>query len=100
MRMMKNAVWIPKRAVKLQLLLCRETHCRSAGHRVYESTLCVIKEYVSWTTMAKGVKVFVKKCFQCVATIPGDKVPRPLGLKLHATKPNKILNFDFLYIGL
>jgi transposase InsO family protein len=36
----------------------------------------------------------------CVATIPGDKGPRPLGTQLHATKPNEILHFDFLYIGL
>jgi transposase InsO family protein len=27
-------------------------------------------------------------------------VPRPLGTQLHATKPNEILQFDFLYIGL
>jgi hypothetical protein len=27
-------------------------------------------------------------------------VPRPLGAQLHATKPNDILPFDFLYIGL
>jgi hypothetical protein len=50
--------------------------------------------------MAKDVKVFVQNCLHCVATIPGDKVPRPLGTKLHATKPNEILHFDFLYIGL
>jgi Integrase zinc binding domain len=77
-----------------------ETHCRSAGHRAYEETLGAIKEYVAWTTMAKDVKVFVKNCLHCVATIPGDKVPRPLCMQLHATKPNEILHFDFLYIGL
>jgi hypothetical protein len=27
-------------------------------------------------------------------------VPRPLGTQLHATKPNEILHFDLLYIGL
>jgi hypothetical protein len=50
--------------------------------------------------MAKDVKVFVQNCLHCVATIPRDKVPRPLGTHLHATKPNEILHFDFLYIGL
>jgi Integrase core domain len=49
--------------------------------------------------MAKDVKVFVHNCLHCVATIPGDKVPRLLGTQLHA-KPNEILHFDFLYIGL
>jgi hypothetical protein len=79
MRMMNNALCIPECAVELQLRLFVEAHCRSAGHRAYEETLGAIKEYVAWTTMAEDVKVFVQNCLQCVATIPGDKVPRPLG---------------------
>jgi hypothetical protein len=82
-RMMNNALWIPELAVELQLHLCVEAHCRFAGHRAYEGTLGAIKEYVAWTTMAKDVKVFVQNCLHCVATIPGDKVPRPLSMQLH-----------------
>jgi Integrase core domain/Integrase zinc binding domain len=78
-------------AVELQLRLCVEAH---------EATLSAIKEHVAWTTMAKDVKVFVQNCLHCVATIPGDKVPRPLGTQLHATRPNEILHFDFLFIVL
>jgi hypothetical protein len=100
MRMTNNALWIPERAVELQLRLCVEAHCRSARHRAYEATLGAIKEYLGWTTMAKDVKVVVQNFLHCVATIPGDKVPRALGTQLHATKPNEILHFDFLYIGL
>jgi hypothetical protein len=77
-----------------------EAHCRSAGHRAYEATLGAIKEYVVWTTMTKDVKVFVQNCLHCVAIIPRDELPRSLGTYLHATKPNEILHFDFLYIGL
>jgi transposase InsO family protein len=98
--MMNNALWIPECAVELQLRLYVEAHCFSAGHKAYEATLGAIKAYVAWTTMAKDVYVFVQNCLHCVATIPGDKVPRPLGTQLHATKPNEILPFDFLYIGL
>jgi Integrase zinc binding domain len=94
-RMVNNALWIPERAVELQLRLCVQAHCRSAGHRAYEATLGAIKEYVAWTTMAKDVKVFVKNCLHCVATIPEDKVLRLLGTQLHATKPSEILHFDF-----
>jgi hypothetical protein len=83
MKMMNNALWIPERAVELQLRLCVEAHCRSAGHRAYEATLGAIKKFVARTTIPKDVKV-----------------PRPLGTQLHATKPNEILHFDFLYIGL
>jgi Integrase zinc binding domain len=100
MRMINIALWIPECAVELQLRLCLEAHCRSEGHRAYEATLGAIKEYVAWTTMVKDVKVFVKNCLHCVATIPGDKEPRSLGTQLHATNPNEILHFDFLYIGL
>jgi hypothetical protein len=100
MRMMNNALWSPERAVELQVRLCVEAHCRSAGHRAYEATLGAIKEYMTWTIMAKDVKVFVQNCLHLVAKILGDKVLRPLGTPLHATKPNEILHFDFLYTGL
>jgi hypothetical protein len=36
----------------------------------------------------EDVKVFVQNYLHCVATIPGDKVPRPLRTQLHATKLN------------
>jgi hypothetical protein len=77
-----------------------EAHCPSSEHIAYEATLGEVKEYVVWTTMAKDVKVFVQNWLHCVAPSPGDKVPRPLSTQLHATKPNEILHFDFLYIGL
>jgi Integrase zinc binding domain len=70
MRTMNNALWIPERAVELQLHLCVEAHCRSAGHIAYEATLGAIKESMAWTTMAKDVKIFVQNCLHCVATIP------------------------------
>jgi hypothetical protein len=63
-------------------------------------TLGAIKEYVALTAMAKYVKVFVENCLHCTSSIPGDKVTRPLGTQLHATKLNEILHFDFLHIGL
>jgi hypothetical protein len=54
--MMNNASWIPDSSVELQLRLCVEAHCRSAGHRAKEetlgghrakeATLGAIKEYV------------------------------------------------------
>jgi hypothetical protein len=47
MRMMNNALWIPERAVELQIRLCVEAHYSSAGHRAYEATLGAIKEYVA-----------------------------------------------------
>jgi Integrase zinc binding domain len=66
MRLMNNALWIPERAVELQLRLFEEARCRSAGHKAYEARLGAIKEYVAWTTMAKDVKVFVQNCLHCI----------------------------------
>jgi hypothetical protein len=98
--MMNNALWIPERAVELQIRLCAEAHSRSAIHRAHEETLGESKEYVAWTTMAKDVKVVVQNWLDCVINIPGDKVPRQLGTRLHETKPKEILHFDFLCIWL
>jgi Integrase zinc binding domain len=98
--MMNNALWIPERAVKLQLRFCVEARCRSAGHRAHEATLGAIKECVVWKTMAKDVKVFVQICLHYDATIPGDKMSRPLGTQLQETKLNEILHFAFLCMGL
>lgn len=30
----------------------------------------------------------------------GNKVPRPIAQTLHPEKPNEVVNFDFLYMGL
>jgi hypothetical protein len=60
MWMMNNTLWIPERAVDLQLRSCVEANCRSEWHIAYGATLGVAKEYVAWTTMAKDVKVFVQ----------------------------------------
>jgi hypothetical protein len=50
--------------------------------------------------MSKDVKDFLQNSLHYVATMPEYKVPRPLSTQLHATKPNEILHFDFLYIEL
>jgi hypothetical protein len=98
--MMKIAQWIPDCAVNLQLRLCVEIQCRFAGNRAYEATLGASKEYVSWTAMAKDVKDIVQNCLHCIATILEDKVPRQLGLQVHATNLNKVLLLESLYIWL
>jgi hypothetical protein len=94
MRMMNNVLWIPERAVELQLPLCEEAHCRSEKHRVFEATLGATKECYVWTKMAKDIKVFVQNYLHRVATTSEDKVPRQLDTRLHATKRNEILHFD------
>ncbi|KAH9115474.1 hypothetical protein LEN26_012978 [Aphanomyces euteiches] len=45
-----------------------------------------------WAKMA----FFVDRCLHCAAT--GGQVLRPFGMAPHATKPNEILHWDFLYM--
>jgi hypothetical protein len=49
--------------------------------------------------MSKNVKVFVGSCFHCIASAPVETTPRPRGEAMHATKPNEIIHFDYLYMG-
>jgi hypothetical protein len=74
------------------LPLCRTQSVRSDAWR--NQGLCDVDND------GEGCQRFVQNCLHCVATITGEKVPRPLGTQLHATKPNEILHFDFLFIGL
>jgi transposase InsO family protein len=48
----------------------------------------------------EGCQGLCAELFALCGTITEDKVPRPLTTQLHPTKPNEILHFDFLYIGL
>jgi Integrase core domain/Integrase zinc binding domain len=98
-RMVGDSMWVPAKAVDLQLSLCVEAHCGAGGHRGYKETLIAIKEYVTWVDMEKDVKVFVQNRMHCVSSASGEKISRPLGTQIHATRPNKIMHFDLLYMG-
>jgi hypothetical protein len=41
----------------------------------------------------------VQNCVNCVSSASGEKIARPLGTQIHATRPNEILHFDFFYMG-
>lgn len=38
-------------------------------------------------------------CLLCVLSRSSSKVPRLLAITLHASRPNEVLHFDYLYIG-
>jgi transposase InsO family protein len=62
-------------------------------------TLSAIQDHYYWQGMSKDVKVFVGSCFRCIAIAPGETTPRPRREALHATKPNEVIHFDYLYMG-
>ena len=45
------------------------------------------------------MREFVRQCLPCADKRSGDVVPRPLGVTVHGTAPNKVVHFDFLYVG-
>ena len=38
-------------------------------------------------------------CLHCVTGKAGHKIPHPISLTTHATRPKEVLLFDFLYMG-
>jgi hypothetical protein len=94
----QGKIWIPTNAVSLQVRLCVIAHCGRGGHRGHQVTLSAIQYHYDWKGMSKYIKVFVGSCFHCIASAPGESTPRPIREALHASKPNKVIHFDYLYM--
>ena len=91
-------VWVPKHAQLLQIRITIVGHCGIGGHRGAGTTYEAIKEVFFWQNMRSDISVFCNTCLHCQLTLGGLRVPRPLGHALHATKPNELLHFDFLFM--
>ena len=91
--------WIPSEDNELQLKLLVISHCGTGGHRGKDATYNTLKERYFWDTMKEDSEVFVRNCIHCILSRGGERVPRPLGWNIIATRPNEILHFDFLAMG-
>jgi len=91
--------WIPNDCVELKLRLLTIAHAGAAGHRGADPTWHALREEFTWTDLRDDVRSFVSSCLLCVLSKSGNKVPRPLSTTLHATKPNEVIHFDYLYLG-
>lgn len=49
--------------------------------------------------MSEDVDMFVSSCIHCLSTKGGGKVPHPLGQALLGTKPNELVQFDYIELG-
>ena len=94
----EGAVWVPDSAKDLQRRLCIISHVGIGGHRGVEATFTALAKSFQWTSLHEDVKDFCQQCIHCLSTSGGMRVPRPLGEQIHATKPNEVLHFDFLYM--
>ena len=92
-------LWIPKQANELQLRIIVVAHTGLAGHRGYDATLSIIKEKFTWGSLSHDSKVFVRACIHCIGSRSGDRIPRPFLNTLHASKPNELTHFDYVYLG-
>jgi Integrase zinc binding domain len=95
----QGKIWIPTNALSMQVRLCVIAHCGRRGHRGHQVTLTAIQDHYCWKEMSKDIKAFVGSCYHFIASAPGETTPRPLGESLHATKPNEVIHFDYLYMG-
>ena len=69
------------------------------GHSGYRSTLTALRNFCTWNTIDRDVKIVFNICLLCQSAISGDKTPRLFGQALQATKPNEALHMDYLYMG-
>jgi len=94
-----DAVWIPDESSDLHLRLCIIAHTGPSGHRGQDTTEKILRASFFWSTMTVDIRSFVRACIHCLSTTGGGKVPRPFGPATHGTKPNDLVQFDYLEIG-
>jgi RNase H-like domain found in reverse transcriptase/Integrase zinc binding domain len=95
----QGMVWIPPAASDLQMRLCIVAHTGLGRHRGSATTLSTLKLHFVWDNMSEDVREFCASCLHCSSTIGGDISPGPLREALHASFPNEVIYFEFLYIG-
>lgn len=95
----QSAAWIPPECDELKLKLLTVAHAGNNGHRGVEATRNILSEHFKWSGMREDVHDFVGECLLCLLAKTGEKIPRPLSLTLHGTRPNEVLHFDYLYLG-
>lgn len=97
--LLNNLIWIPEQSIDIQMKLIVAAHCGTAGHRGAVATFNALREKFIWKNMEEDVKIFVQHCIHCLVAKAGLRIPRPLALTEHATRPNEITHFDYLYMG-
>lgn len=94
-----GATWIPNDSIDMQLRLCIIAHTGPSGHRGVQPTESILRKSFFWDTISSDVRTFVHSCIHCLSTTGGGKIPRPFGPALHGTKPNDLLQFDYIEIA-
>ena len=93
----KELWWIPDRD-HLRLRFVLTAHAGAACHQGRDRTLGLLRRFVTWSSIRKDVSDFCKGCLSCVTNRHGHVIPRPVLSQAHATKPNQMLHFDYVFI--
>jgi hypothetical protein len=75
----------------MQQRLCVVAHAGARGRRGSRTIVQALEGMFYWRTIAE----FVAGCLHCMATASG-RIPRTFGETLTATKPNEVLQFDYM----
>lgn len=97
--LVNGAAWIPDDAVDLKLRLLTIAHSGTAGHRGVDPTWHALRNQFSWTDQRDDVRNFVSFCLLCLLSKTGNKIPSPLSSTIHASRPNEVIHFDYLFLG-
>src|SRR5437016_12104641 len=73
-------------------------HTSVAGDRGTETTFRRIAEHFWWVDMKKDIQDFLRKCIHCISN-KQSTIPRPFAEATHASHPNEVLHYDFLFIS-
>ena len=71
------------------------------GMRSHEGPRCLqwLQGYCCWFPMEVHVAEFVMQCLHFMDSKTGKKIPRSLEDMVQGTRPDKVLHFDYLYVG-
>ena len=53
----------------------------------------------SWSTLSEDADLFVSSCIHCLSTTGGGRVLRPFGPSLFGTKPNDLIQINYIELG-
>lgn len=94
-----RAIWVPNVCEDLQLWLFTIARTGLFGHRCRSTIEQALNKSYFCTSMTTDVRSFVRVCIHCLPTNGAKKVPRQFGPSMHWTKPNNLLQFDYIELG-
>lgn len=94
-----NRIWISDAATILQIRIRVIGHSGASWHRGQKKTEEAICECFHWSTASDDVRSFASSCIHCFYAQRGEKVPRLFGPARYGTKPDDLLQFDYIKVG-